>query len=58
MKQEDVDYGRHRIDGKAQRGYKSLGLTDDVPDLDKDDGDGGTGGYSILSSERVSYLGR
>lgn len=46
LKQEDVDYGRHRIDGKAQRGYKSLGLADDVPDLeddeddDNDDGDG------------------
>jgi putative DNA primase/helicase len=32
LKQEDVGYGRHRIDGKSQRGYKSLGFTDEVPD--------------------------
>ena len=39
VKQEDVEYGRHRIDGKSQRGYKALGLSDDVPELD-DGGDG------------------
>jgi len=39
VKQEDVDYGRHRINGKTQRGYKSLGLADDVPELEDDDED-------------------
>jgi putative DNA primase/helicase len=34
LKQEDVGYGRHRIDGSVDRGYKTLGLSDDVPDLD------------------------
>jgi putative DNA primase/helicase len=47
LKQEDVDYGRHRIDGKAQRGYKSLGFSEDVPELkndtDDDDRDAGKG---------------
>lgn len=52
LKQEDVGYGRHRINGKSQRGYKALGLSDDVPELvddedddrDDDDGDDGPGG--------------
>jgi len=45
LKQEDVEYGRHRIDGKVQRGYKALRLSDDVPDPDAgtdDDTDDGS----------------
>jgi putative DNA primase/helicase len=34
LKEEDVGYGRHRIGGQSQRGYKALGLSDDVPPLD------------------------
>jgi len=35
LKDEDVGYKSGvRIDGKSQRGYKALGLSDDVPDLD------------------------
>jgi putative DNA primase/helicase len=34
VKNEDIEYGKHRIDGKVQRGYKALGLSDDVPALD------------------------
>lgn len=34
LKKEDVGYGRLRIDGSVTRGYKSLGLSDDVPDPD------------------------
>jgi len=45
LKQEDVGYGKHRIDGVSQLGYKALGLSDDVPEIedgedDEDDGDG------------------
>ena len=32
LKTENVGYGEHRIDGTVTRGYKSLGLSDDVPD--------------------------
>lgn len=35
LKDEDVGYKSSvRIDGSSQRGYKALGLTDDVPELD------------------------
>jgi putative DNA primase/helicase len=34
LKAEDVGYGRLRIDGKSQRGYEALGLSDDVPEVD------------------------
>jgi putative DNA primase/helicase len=34
LKNEDVGYGRLRIDGSVTRGYKALGLSDDVPALD------------------------
>jgi len=35
LKNEDVDYRDSiRIDGKVQRGYKALGLSDDVPELE------------------------
>lgn len=40
VKLEDVEYGNHRINGKAGvRGYKALGFTDDVPELSQDDDD-------------------
>lgn len=47
LKQEDVEYGRHRIGGTVKRGYDALGLSDDVPDPDDgagddDDPDGGS----------------
>ncbi|WP_251329631.1 phage/plasmid primase, P4 family [Haloplanus pelagicus] len=45
LKNEDVGYGRHRIEGKSQRGYKALGLSDDVPDPD----DGPDGGQTNLT---------
>jgi hypothetical protein len=35
LKDEDVGYKTSiRIDGKVQRGYDALGLSDDVPELD------------------------
>jgi putative DNA primase/helicase len=35
LKNEDVEYKNSiRIDGKIERGYDALGLTDDVPDLE------------------------
>lgn len=35
LKSEDVGYAQSvRVDGKVQRGYKALGLSDDVPDLE------------------------
>lgn len=35
MKNEDVDYGTSvRIDGSVQRGYKALGFTEDVLEVD------------------------
>jgi putative DNA primase/helicase len=41
LKQEDVGYGKHRIDGTVTNGYRELGLSDDVPDPDDhDDGRG------------------
>jgi len=52
LKQEDVDYGRHRINGKAQRGYAALGLSDDVPTIDsgddEDDEDDGSSQASLV----------
>jgi putative DNA primase/helicase len=36
LKQENVGYGRHRIDGRAQRGYDALGLSGDVPEINDD----------------------
>jgi putative DNA primase/helicase len=42
LKKEDVGYGRHRIGGRTERGYKALGLSDNVPELETDadeDGD-------------------
>lgn len=35
MKTEDFDYGRHRIDGKTERGYKALGFAEDVPPVEE-----------------------
>lgn len=36
LKQEPVDYSTSvRVDGKVRRGYKALGLTDAVPDLEE-----------------------
>jgi putative DNA primase/helicase len=40
LKAENVGYGEHRIDGTVTRGYKSLGLSDDVPDPDATAGRG------------------
>jgi putative DNA primase/helicase len=37
LKNEDVGYGRHRINGRSARGYDALGLSDDVPDPDGSD---------------------
>lgn len=37
LKAENVGYGKHRIDGKVQRGYTALGLSDDVPKVDDSD---------------------
>ena len=34
LKNEDVGYGRLRIDGAVTRGYDALGLSDEVPNLD------------------------
>ena len=35
LKSEDLGYGKSvRVDGSVQRGYKTLGFTDDVPALD------------------------
>jgi len=56
LKQEDVGYkGSIRIDGRVSRGYDALGLSDDVPDIDRDDDDqnddsdhGGPGSQSSL----------
>jgi putative DNA primase/helicase len=31
LKNENVEYGRHRIDNAVKRGYKGLGLSDNVP---------------------------
>jgi len=39
LKQEDVDFGKHRINGTSQNGYTELGLSDDVPDVDDSDDD-------------------
>lgn len=39
LKQENVGYGRHRIDGRAQRGYDALGLSGEVPELEDTDDD-------------------
>jgi len=39
LKQENVEFGKHRIDGKVDRGYKALGFSDDVPQLDDDEDD-------------------
>ena len=37
LKKEDVGYGTSvRVNGSVQRGYKALGLSDDVPDLGDD----------------------
>jgi putative DNA primase/helicase len=38
LKTEGVGYGKHRMDGSVQRGYKALELSDDVPDPSPDDG--------------------
>ena len=43
LKLENVEYGKHRIDGSVTLGYKALGFTDDVPDPDADGGDNDRG---------------
>lgn len=51
LKVENVGYGRHRIDGKSQRGYDALGFTGDVPEVADADGrtDPGDGQQERLS---------
>jgi len=39
LKKEDVDFGRHRMNGRTVRGYDALGLSDEVPDPDASDDD-------------------
>jgi putative DNA primase/helicase len=36
LKQEGTGFGKHRIDGKVQRGYTALGFSDAVPEIDED----------------------
>lgn len=45
LKTEDVGYGKHRIEGSVQRGYKSLGFSDDVPEVDHDEEEDDDDGY-------------
>lgn len=60
LKEEDVGYGEHRIPrsgGNVKRGYKELGLSDDVPDVEEAAGDDAEGQSDTRNAGLNHYNG-